>query len=352
MRLGVVLLLVAAVCGPAATRPTGSPAATAALRASPTPIFNVDDMMGGSFSPATVFAHVGNEIAAVKLQNHFVPFRIPVSGKPHAVVSPDGSRLYVADRKDGRTRVRAFDAATGVEVSSAALGDEALADDVAIAQDRPDRLLLLVKAGTGVRVDAVGTSALGTAVALYKSPCGDRILASANRVAVVCYSAGMMSIGAVTSGNGPLEGPQGGMISVPGAPIVASAMLADGGLVIGTTSGKLHRVNSGARVLVDGPELPGDSTMPEAIVAADDQRFVVLARTANGATASTYDARSGVLNGGPFVVATRVRHAVALWPFAYFAGPDPGLWHVDLRSGLVERMAAPTDAVPLTVSAR
>ena len=345
MRLGVLLLVVAAACAPAATRPAGSPAATASLRAAATatPTINVDDMMGGSFVPATVFTLAGSEIHAVKLQNHFTPFRIPVSGKAHAVVSLDGARLYVLDRKDGSTRIRALDAATGAEIGSTTLAEEP-ADGLAIAQDRIDRVLVLVKAGSGVRVEEIATSPLAVRGGISKAECGDRLLASQSRIAIVCASASKIAIDTLVG--------QTARVEVPGGPIVASAMLADGGLVVGTTAGTLHRVKRGDLALIDGPELPNGATVPEAIVASDGQRFAVFARTASGATVSTYDARSGVLNGGPFAVTTRVHHAVALWPFAYFAGPDPGLWHVDLRSGLVERMAALTDPVPLAVSAR
>lgn len=345
MRLGALLLLVAAACGPAATRPAGSPAATAPLRAAATatPIINVDDMMGGSFVPATVFTLVGSEIHAVKLQNHFTPFRIPVAGRAQALVSLDGARLYVLDRTDGSTRVRALDAVTGAEIGSTTLPEEP-ADGLAIAQDRIDRVLVLVKAGSGVRVEQIGTSPLAPRGGISKAECGDRLLASQSRIAIVCSTASRIAMDTLVG--------QTPRIDVPGGPIVASAMLADGGLVIGTAAGKLHRVKSADSALIDGPALPSGATIPEAIAASDDQRFVVFARTAGGATIGTYDARSGVLNGGPFPVSVRVRHAVALWPFAYFAGADPGLWHVDLRSGLVERMAALTDPVPLAVSAR
>lgn len=354
MRFAILALAVAAACGPAATR-TPAPAPSSAQSshvavASPTatPI-NVDDMMGGSFVPATVFALVRNEIHAVKLQNHFVPYRIPVGGRPHVVVSPDGARFYVADRKDGGTRVRAFDAATGVEMAAARVADEELVDDGAMVQDRPDRVLLLLKAGRGVRVEAVSTSPIVTLGGIYKSPCGDRLLASATRIAIVCSSAGNISIGSL-SGTGAVEGPQGGgLISLPGAPIVASTMLADGTIVVGTAA-MLHRILSGSSTLVAGPLLPTGSTILGA-TAADPQRFVVFARSGDQGSASAYDARSGVLAAGPFSVSVRAAHAMALWPFAFFVG-ERGLWHVDLRSGLTERMVALDDPIPLAVSSR
>jgi DNA-binding beta-propeller fold protein YncE len=347
-RLGVLALVVAAACGPAATTatpPSATQTGVAARPATPTPI-NVDDMMGGSLSPATVFAQVGNEIVAVKLQNHFVPYRIPVSGKPHAVVSPDGSRLYVADRKDGRIRLRTFDASSGVEVTSATLGDEPLAPGLALSQDRPDRLLLLVEAGTGVRVDAVPASLASAAVGVFKSQCGDQLLASATRIAIVCGSA--LSVAGV--GEGSAFRSVTGTLSVPAGPISASAMLADGTIVLGTGSGKLHLIRGDAAALVPGPEIVGGTIV--AIAPAGDDRYVVFARSETRSSAMMYDARSGRLSGGPFPLTGQVRHGVALWPFAYFAGSEPGLWHVDLRSGNVERMTPLSGPVPIAVSAR
>lgn len=354
--LRVLALVVAAACGPAVTRapvPVPSPAQTshaAATSPTATPI-NVDDMMGGSFVPATVFSLLGSQIHAVKLQNHFVPYRIPVGGKPHVVVSPDGARLYVADRDDGHTRVRAFDAATGVELAAARVADEELVDDVAMGQDRPDRVLLLLKAGAGVRVEAIRTTPIVALAGIYKAPCGDRLLASAGRIAIICSSTGIISIGSRSgTGAGALEGPQGGLISVPGAPIVASTMLADGTIVVGTAAGMLHRIMGGASTLVAGPELPSGSTLLAA-AAVDPERFVVFARSGDQGSASVYHARSGTLAVGPLSVPVRAGHAIALWPFAYFVG-ERGLWHVDLRSGLTERMVAQADLVPLAVSAR
>lgn len=353
MRRAAIALVVAAACGPAVTQaPVSSPTQTsrvAAATPTATPI-NVDDMMGGSFLPATVFALVGDQIHAVKLQNHFVPYRIPVGGRPHVVVSPDGARLYVADRDDGRTRVRSFDAATGVELAAARVADLELADDIAMVQDRPDRVLLLLKAGAGVRVEAIRTFPIVALGGIYKSPCGDRLLASASRIAIICSATGMINLGS-RSAAGAIEGPQGGdLISVPGAPIVASTMLADGTLVVGTAAGTLHRIVGGASTLVAGPELPGGTTLLS-VAAADAERFVVFARSAGQGGASAYDARSGALTVGPLSVAVRAGRTVARWPFAYFVG-ERGLWHVDLRSGMTERMIALDDPVPLAVSSR
>lgn len=352
-RLGILALVVAAACGPAVTQApvpfSTQTSRVAAASPTATPI-NVDDMMGGSFVPATVFTLVGNEIHAVKLQNHFVPYRIPVGGRPHVVVSPDGARLYVADRDGGRTRVRSFDAATGAELAAAPVADLELADDIAMIQDGSDRLLLLLKAGVGVRVEAIRTSPIVALGGIYKSPCGNRLLASASRIAIICSSTGMISIGS-RSGTGTIEGPLGGdLISVPGAPIVASAMLADGTIVVGAAAGMLHRIMGGASTLVAGPQLPGGSTLLS-LAAADPERFVLFARSAGQGSASAYDARSGALAVGPLSVPVRAAHAVALWPFAYFVG-ERGLWHVDLRSGLTERMLTLDDPVPLAVSSR
>jgi hypothetical protein len=349
MRWIVAAVSLAIACGPAGI---GRPASVPSTSTPPTPTpINVDDMMGGSFSPATVFAQVGSEIAAVKLQNHYVAYRIPVSGKPHAVSSSDGARLYVADRAQGRTRVRSFDTANGVEVSAASVADEEAADGRALVQDRPDRLLLLLIAGAGVRVEAVSASSTAALGGVYKAPCGDRLLASPSRVAVVCSTAGKISIGAVNAA-GAVHGPEGGgLIDIPGAPIVASAMLADGTIVVGAESGVVYRIRSGTTALVTGPELEQRSIVPDGIAGVAGDRFVIVTQANGEASARAHFADTGILTAGPYGLRMPASHVVALWPFVYF-GSVSGIYHVDLQSGLLERMQQLDRPIPLAVAAR
>lgn len=358
IRLVASVLVVAAACGPAAT--TGpAPSAPASpthhpASATPTPI-NVDDMMGGSISAATVFAQARDEIVAVKLQNHFLPYRVAVGESPHVSVAPDGSRVYVADRSGGRTRIRALDPATGVEMTATDL-DRPLAAGKALAQDRADRLLLLLEAcptcawGSGMVVEAVSTSPLADRGGVYKAPCGDRLLASSGRIAVVCSSASSISIGKV--GAAGIEGPEGGgLVAVPDGPIVASAMLSDGTIVVATAKGIVHRIPSASTALVRVVELDPGSVVPDGVAALGSDRFVVATTASGESRATAYVGSTGQLVAGPHPLRMPPTAVVGLWPYVYFGG-DRGLYHVDLQSGLLERMVELDRPVPLAVAAR
>lgn len=351
MRFAALALVVAVACGQATTSARDGAAATAGAHAqvthTPVPV-NVDDMMGGARPAATVFTRAGNEIFAVTLLNHFVRYRIAVSGKGHAVVSPDGARVYVADRTDGRTRVRAFEVISGTELGSMSVREEA-ADGRALAMDRNDRVLLLVKAGTGVRVQALGTSPLATVGGISKAPCGERLLASESRIAVVCSNGdGQYFVGG-TVGIDTLAG-HAGYVQVPGSPIVASAMLQDGTIVLGTKGGSIYRIVSGKTSLSSVMELGTDALVEDGI-APTEGGFVIFARSGDASTATVYEPYAAVRVAGPFQLSLRGPRIAALGPFAYFAG-ERGLWHVDLRSGLLERMLTLDDPTPLAVSAR
>lgn len=348
MRSAALALVVAIACGQAATSaPTDRPASTTAhatVTHTPVPV-NVDDMMG-SVRSATVFAQVGDHIHAVTLLNHFVRYRIPVGARPHAVVSRDGDRVYVADRVDGRTRLRALDVRSGVELVTTTIADE-VAGDGSLVMDRSDRLLLLLVAGTGVRVDAIDARSLGVTGSLSKAPCGERLLASESRIAVVC-SNGTVGIDTFVGHT---------YVQVPDAPVIAAAMLPDGTIVLGTASGTIYRVPSGKTSLEAGPGCAPGSIVPGGIAAAagpghqsdDGDGFVVFSRSGETTLAAVHEPRAGARTAGPFAVSARGGQVLALWPFAYFRG-DRGIWHVDLRSGLLERMVTLDDPVPLAVA--
>lgn len=337
----LLALVVAVACTSATTSPAASLRATpsATPQPSPTPVaMNVDEMMGGTFSPATVFALSGGEVAAVQLQNHFVPFRIAVAAPAAVVPGADGLRLYVADAS---SRLRAFDLTSGEEVGRATLPGR-IVGARALAQDRPDRLLALLRVAGGVEVLEIDARTLEVRRALARAQCGDRLLASASRISVVCDAAGTATLDTLVG--------QKAQLAVSGGPIVAAAMLVDGTLVLGTGSGALVRVPSGKMEALPGPSLAAGSLGADGIAAADQGRFVALATSAEGWSASVYDA-AGALASGPFPVRARAGAVLALWPFAYF-GTSGGLWHVDLRSGLTEQMQPLEGAVPLAVSGR
>lgn len=343
MRFAAVFVLVAAACGPAATSgvgqagPASSP--THVMAPSPTPI-NVDDMMG-TVPAATVFAQSGNELHAVRLLNHFVLYRIALAEKAQVGVGADGARVYVADRKDGRTRIRGFDVATGGELGWSNL-EEAATNGGALSSDRPDRVLLLLDAGTGVRVEGIDARSLAATGGLTKAQCGDRLLASQSRVAIVCTTGGMIQVDTLVG--------QGFSYHMLG-PIGASAMLPDGAVVASSADGKLYLLRSGAVTPVELSVAEVGEVVPGGIAAADQGRFVVVRRSAGGATVTLHHGADGSREAGPFAMPLVGGPVLALWPFAYFQG-DRGLWHVDLRTGLLERMVALARPIPLAVAAR
>jgi hypothetical protein len=197
-----------------------------------------------------------------------------------------------------------------------------------------------LKAGSGVRVEAIGTSPIAARGGIWKSQCGDRLLASPSRIAIVCGLAGRIAIVDETAG-----------FSVPGAPIVASAMVGDGTIVVGTESGAVYRVPKGSTTPVPGPELERASIVGGGIASSTQDRFVVVTAANGEASARAYIASTGLLTAGPYALRMPASHVVALWPFAYF-GSDRGIYHVDLQTGLLERMQQLDRPIPLAVAAR
>jgi hypothetical protein len=224
------------------------------------------------------------------------------------------------------------------------------AGDAALTQDGADRPLVLLETGAGVRVEAFRSSPLTSLGAIYKAPCGDRLLASPVRIAIICSSTGMMSIGSVVA-DGSIHGPQGGLITVPGAPVVASAMFSDGTILLGTARGIVYKVAGHSTDVVTAFEAPEGSLVSDGIAAADGRLAVIFTRSGDEGAASVHHVRTGSRVDGPWRVQVRGPRALALWPFAYFVG-ERGLWHVDLRNGLVERMLTLDAPVPLTVTTR
>jgi hypothetical protein len=215
--------------------------------------------------------------------------------------------------------------------------------------DRNDRLLLLVKAGTGVAAVALTTSPLAAVGGISKAPCGERLLASESRIAVVCSKGDGQFFVTGTVGIATPAG-HAGYVQVPGSPIVASAMLQDGTIVLGTKGGSVYRIASGTTALSSLIQVGADSIVADGIAPTEDG-LVIFTRSGDAATATVYEPQAGVRVAGPFRVSLRGPRVAALGPFAYFAG-DRGLWHVDLRSGLLERMLTLDDPTPLAVSAR
>lgn len=354
-----IALVLAACAGPTVS---ATPAASAAPQrtATPTPmptqnIFGMLDMMGGA-PPATVFALAGGRVRAVRLLDHFVKYEIALGRGAQLIVSADATRLYVADQPDSAAvpgvRLRAFDVATGAE-RAAATGDGVPsmlvggAGSGALALDPRGRLLVLRGDGGSAWVDAYDGASLrlDERRLLEAPPCADRLVTTDLRVAAVCLRDATAAIrvgsGTVTRRLAPRA--LAGVVATQDASIVAV-----------TTDGELFRLAPGSAEAVAISAEEGRADVPLDGLAATEG-LLVLAR-GGAAPAVRVVSGGGFLPPGGRVFAIPVapsRGILAWWPFAYFTSGG-ALYHVDLRSGTVERMAAgfEDDAVAAAIAPR
>jgi hypothetical protein len=334
----VVLSLVA--CGGNTGQGQASPSRTHGHAASPTgtPI-NVDDMMG-FYAQQTVFVATTDHVSAVTLLNHFTRYRIATNGVAQVSTESTNQWLYLLDvGTPASYRLRTFDVSTGREqaVRPGITGVAANGRVLATAID--GRVLVLKSDPRHVWVDAYEVFGLRPLGAVMEKPgCGDRLLASAGRVAIVCLATGEIVIDDLRGTRTTIAG------TVP--KLVAAAMADDGALYVATADQQLAAVTAGATKLVGLPwpsEWSG-TILTDGLAVAKGQPVVVIAeRTDDGAwlrvMATTTPAPqrksfrlAGVPQGG----------VLALWPFAYYA-VDRTIRHVDLNTGLLETM---TDVGP------
>jgi hypothetical protein len=350
------LLSVAAVaialiaCGGGADTSRLGPATPPARTASPsaTQPFNLDDMMG-LYATQTVFVADTEKISAITLLNHFTRYAIPTNGKAQVAADAYGQYsapppavaagwLYVLDGiESGPLRLRTFDIngverATRSDIGSVASTHRALAITI------DGRVLVLKADARHAWVDAYEPITLkpqGTV--MEKAGCGDRLLASGFRVAIVCLATGQIAVDTLRGG---------GTAIIDGAlPDLAGATMVDDGTMYTVTADrKLAVIAPNATKLspLPWPSEWSGTVLPDTLAAATGSSSIVLAQLAeDGAWLRTF-ASNNVSQRQSVRLAGRLEGApqfglIALAPFAYFTSGG-NVRHVELSTGMLETM--------------
>jgi hypothetical protein len=321
---------------------TAAPAPTPAPAPTRIPIINVDDMMG-MFPQQTVLVATSDHVSAVTLLNHFTRYQIATEGLAQVGTDTTGQWLYLLDSgTPGQFRLRAFDVPSGRERAlDAGLADVAT-DRGGLATAVDGRVLVLKSDARHAWVDAYAAQTLRPLGAVMDKPgCGDRLLASARRIAIVCRATGEIAVDDLRGNQSAIDG------VLP--TLVAAAMAEDGLLYVATADQRLAVVPARATKLasVAWPSEWSGEVLPDGLaISSGGPVLVICQRTDDGAwlrvvglsdMAQRKSLRlSGVPHGG----------LVAMWPFAYYTVAAT-VRHVDLNSGLLETMAeVGADAVP------
>ena len=318
---------------PISVAPAPTNVAATPTNVTPTPI-NVDDMMG-LYPQQTVFVAAADHVTAVTLLNHFTRYRIATNGAAQVSADSTGQWLYLLDAETPRShRLRAFDVPSGAEralqadiAGVAAEGRRVLSAAVA------GRVLVLKSDARHAWVDAYEALTLRPLGAVMDTPgCGDRLLASGRRIAIVCLSTGEIVVDDLRGNQAAIDG------ALPN--LVAAAMADDGTLYVATADQRLAVVAAGAVKLasVPWPSEWSGAVLADGLAVAQGGAFGVIAeRTDDGAWLRVFATDNlarrtslrldGMPQGG----------VLALWPFAYYT-VDRAVRHVDLNSGLLETM--------------
>jgi hypothetical protein len=344
--MALMLLLVACsgtttTAQPGATSPplAPTPAPTfipaAAPKPTPTrlPLINVDDMMG-LYPQQTVFVATPDHVSAVTLLNHFTRYRIATTGAAQVAAQPTGRWLYLLDTDSPEShRLRAFDVPTGTE--RAALGGIAdVAQGGHALSMATDGRVLVLKADTGhAWVDAYEAVTLRPLEPVMEgSGCGDRLLTSGSRLAIVCRSTGEIAVDDLRGTHTKIDG---GLSN-----LVAAALGDDGTLYVATADQHLARLAASASKLVSlaWPSEWSGTVLGDGLALAQGGASAVIAESSDDgawlrvfATNNMAQRKSLRLAGAP------QGGVLTLWPFAYYA-VDATVRHVDLTSGLLETM--------------
>ena len=332
-----LVLVVSAACAGGATR--SSPAPTAAA---PSPMasaigqIDVTDMMG-LFPPATFFVvRPGREVAAIALLNHATKYTLPIEGEAQVATAPERGRVYVLDQNREGARLRWFDIASGTERASrivpGALPVPTGAGHGTLAIDRStDDLFALLRQGPTMAIEQFeGSTLLPVKRLLGDLRCGDRLVASAGRVALACLGEG----GLVVS-----DAAQSVKLSAKEA-LVSLAIAPNGTILAGSGDGRLFRLAPGAKGLdtIDTLRERGTRLVPDGIAAQADCCFVVglLDRVAN--------TQIRIVTGGFTLVlfpeGTPPTGGILFQaPFVYYTvGAQAG--HIDVQQGFGEVMTS------------
>ena len=309
----------------------------------------------GFYPQQTVFIADGDKVTAVTLLNHFARYSIPTRGK--AQVAVDGSAsapttwLYVLDgTESGPLRLRTFDLGSGIERASRSDIGSVASSHRAMASVSDGRVLVLKADAQRSWVDAyerLTLKPLGTV--MEKSGCGDRLLASQARLAIVCLATGEIAVTALgDSGTGTIETSLSGL--------AGAAMAQDGTVWIVTADRRLGSIASGETNLTKvpwpsgwtGTVLPdslalvsGTGSAPGAAVATGSPAALIAQTDTDGSwlrvlATSVLAPRESVRLAGRLSGAPQFG-VMALYPFAYFTSGG-SVRHVEIQSGMLETM--------------
>jgi len=321
---------------------TVSPTATA------TQLINVDDMMG-LYPPQTVFVADADAVSAVRLLNHFAIYRIPTRGIADVATDTTtaDSLLYVLDgveaaaaHVEGATvRLQTFDLQTGAVRAEQMIETGTVASLRRAIGVAPDgRVLLLKLDAHHAWVDAYERQTLkplGTV--MEKAGCGDRLLASPSRIAIVCLAKGEIAIDSLRGA--------GTVAIAPRTPGLAGVAMAPDGTIYGVTADRqLVSVASGRTSvawLLWPPYWTGTVVSDGLAVVIGSPSLVVAQLAEDGAWLRVFatDAlapRASMQLAGPLTGAPQ-GGVQARYPFAYFASGG-SVRHVQVDSGMLETM--------------
>jgi len=337
-------------CGGGDTRglaPASATPSRAAAVASPTQPINVDDMMG-YYPQQTVFVADVDGVSAVTLLNHFTRYTIPTRGIADVATDTTtaASWLYVLDgveaaaaRVGGATvRLRTFDLQTGIERASRADLGSVASLRRAIATVGDGRVLVLKADARHAWIDAyerLTLKPLGTV--MEKPGCGDRLLASQGRLAIVCLATGEIAVDA-------LRGAGTAMIDPPMPGLAGAAIAQDGTIYAVTAARQLAIVAPGVTFFspVQWPTAWTGTVLPDGIAVATGAESAVIAQTDTDGSWLRVLATNVLAPRASMRLAGRLTGApqggvMALYPFAYFASGD-SVRHVQIDSGMLETM--------------
>ncbi len=345
--LAVTAMVLLAACGDAGGRgvaaaPPGGGAPQAAARTasqSPTPTFNMDDMMG-FYPQQTVFVADAEKVSAVTLLNHFTRYAIATRGK--AQVATDtvtaAGWLYVLDGLEtAAVRLRTFDLGTGVERASRSdIG--LVAPQRAIATAVDGRVLVLKSDVRHAWVDAyerLTLKPLGTVI--EKPGCGDRLLASQIRLAIVCLATGEIAVNELHGGATTLLAPL-----MPG--LAAAVMANEGTIYAVTPDRRFATAGYGETTLtpIRWPAAWTGTVLPDGLAIANASATAVIAQTDTDGSWLRVMAMRVIAPQASQRLAGRLTGApqfgiMAFYPFAYFTSGG-SVRHVQIDTGILETM--------------
>jgi hypothetical protein len=195
------------------------------------------------------------------------------------------------------------------------------------------RVLVLKSDARHAWVDAYDDASLGPLEPVMNGPgCGDRLLTSGSRLAIVCLSRGAIAVDDLHGNVAAIDG------ALPN--LVAAAIADDGTLYVATADRQLAAVSAGATQLASlawPSEWAGTIVADGLAVVQGGASVVVAQRTDDGAWLRVFATTSGGERKSLQLAGVPQGGVLTMWPFAYYT-LDGTVRHVDLTSGLLETM--------------